>query len=132
MSTLAKPVGLTVLALKALEPREQAYEVKDEAVTGAYVVVRPSGVLSYVVRYRFIGTSRKLTIGAFNPHAGGYREGPRAGSRRAERPLRGAAWVGRRPRERQAVATQGGRGSRRGGASRRTGGTGHDFRRRAG
>ena len=83
---MAKPKGLTALELRALKPREQAYEVRDEAVTGGYVVVRPSGVLSYIVRFRFKGASRKLTVGAFDPDAGGLIE-VRAAARAAQTDL---------------------------------------------
>jgi len=73
-----KPAGLTVLALKALKPRAAAYEVRDLALTGAYVQVWPSGATSYILRYRFKGASKKLVIGRFNPDAGGLAEVRRA------------------------------------------------------
>ncbi len=66
-----KTPGLTVMEVKALKPREADYEVRDEAVTGGYIVVRKSGRLSYVVRYRIGGVSKKLTIGVFDPDDGG-------------------------------------------------------------
>ncbi len=66
---MAKSAKLTVAKLRALEPRDKPYEVRDEGGgLGAYVVVWPSGALSYVVRYRQPGTSKtvKLTIGKVN------------------------------------------------------------------
>ncbi len=65
---MAKP--LTVKQVLALKPRAAPYEVRDPALTGAYITVHPSGALSYVLRFRFNGTKRKLTIGAFNPSSG--------------------------------------------------------------
>jgi integrase len=66
-----KTSGLTVMEVRALKPRDDDYEVRDEAVTGGYVVVRKSGKLSYVVRYRIGGVSKKLTVGVFDPDDGG-------------------------------------------------------------
>jgi integrase len=54
----------------ALKPRAAPYEVRDPALTGAYVVVHPSGALSFVLRYRFNGAKRKLSIGRFDPATG--------------------------------------------------------------
>ncbi len=70
---MAKAIGLTIMKLRALKPRDDGkpYEVRDEALTGGYVTVRSSGTLSYVVRYRIAGVSKKLTVGAFDPDAGG-------------------------------------------------------------
>jgi integrase len=65
---MAKP--LTTRAVQALKPRAAPYEVRDPALTGAYIVVSPSGVLSYVLRYRFAGSKKKLTIGKFDPATG--------------------------------------------------------------
>lgn len=61
---------LTAKAVQALKPRAQAYETRDWALPGGYIVVHPSGALSYVLRYRFAGAKKKLTIGAFNPATG--------------------------------------------------------------
>lgn len=83
---MAKPVGLTVLKLKALKPRDKAYEVRDPAVTGGYVVVWPTGALSYVVRFRFQNASRKVTLGKFDADAGGLAE-IRAKAREAQNQL---------------------------------------------
>jgi integrase len=65
---MAKP--LSVKQALALKPRAQAYETRDWALPGAYIVVHPSGVLSYVLRYRFAGAKKKLTVGKFNPVSG--------------------------------------------------------------
>ncbi len=83
---MAKPVGLTVLNLKALRRRERSYEVRDPAVTGGYVVVWPSRALSYVVRFRFLNASKKVTLGRFDPDANGLAE-VRALAREAQNQL---------------------------------------------
>ncbi len=66
-----KTSGLTVMELRALRPREADYEVRDEAITGGYVCVRKSGSLSYVIRFRVKGVSKKLTLGVFDISDGG-------------------------------------------------------------
>jgi integrase len=66
-----KPLGLTVAGIKALKPQAKPYEVKDDAIAGAWVEVRPSGAVSYVLHYRFAEKSRKLTIGKFDVDEGG-------------------------------------------------------------
>ncbi len=66
-----KPLGLTVAGVKALKPQAKPYEKKDDAVAGAWVEVRPSGAVSYVLHYRFSEKSRKLTIGKFDVDEGG-------------------------------------------------------------
>ena len=63
---MSKSAKLTVAKLRALEPRDKPYEVRDEAGgLGTYVVVWPSGQLSYIMRYRQAGTSKavKPTLG---------------------------------------------------------------------
>ena len=86
---MAKPVGLTVLKLKALAARDKPYEVRDPALTGGYVVVWPSGALSYVLRFRFQNASKKVTLGRFDPDANGLAE-IRALAREAQNQLTAA------------------------------------------
>jgi integrase len=62
-----RPLGLTVASIKALKPQAKPFEIKDDAITGAYVEMRPSGAVSYVLRYRFVDRPRKFTIGKFDP-----------------------------------------------------------------
>jgi integrase len=66
-----RPFGLTVAAIKALKPQAAPFEIKDDAITGAYVEMRPSGAVSYVLRYRFNDKTCKLTLGKFDPDEGG-------------------------------------------------------------
>lgn len=65
---MGKP--LSVKAVLALKPRVAAYEVRDPGIVGGYVTVSPSGALSYILRYRFGGAKKKLTIGRFDPATG--------------------------------------------------------------
>ena len=58
---MAKP--LTAIAVANLKPRSQRYEVSDPGCAGLRVVVFPSRKKSFVVRFRFRGLPRKLTLG---------------------------------------------------------------------
>ncbi len=71
---MAKPLGLTVKEVTALQVRAAPYETRDAAVTGAYVVKHPSGSVSYILRYRYRGKKTKLTIGKFDPETGGLQD----------------------------------------------------------
>jgi hypothetical protein len=65
---------LTVLAAKAAKPKRNAAgalvraEYPDRGCTGLYLVVQPSGLKSWALRYRFDGTPRKLALGGFADH----------------------------------------------------------------
>lgn len=52
--------GLTDLAIRNLKPSAARREIPDRG--GLYVVVQPSGVKSFAVRYRFNKEPRKLTL----------------------------------------------------------------------
>jgi hypothetical protein len=58
---MRKRGGLTEVAIKALKPKEKAYEVPDGG--GLYLTVRPNDSRSFNLRYRFGGRPRNLTIG---------------------------------------------------------------------
>jgi integrase len=58
---MAKP--LTPIAIANLKARGQRYEVSDPGCAGLRVVVFPSRRKSFVLRYRFRGLQRKLTLG---------------------------------------------------------------------
>src|SRR4051812_25779731 len=62
LAPMAKP--LTAIAIANLKPRPQRYEVPDRGCAGLRVVVFPSKKKSFVVRYRFRGLQRKLTLGS--------------------------------------------------------------------
>jgi integrase len=55
--------ALTQFAVKAAKPSRDRVEIPDGGCTGLYLVVQPSGVKSWALRYRFDGTPKKLTLG---------------------------------------------------------------------
>ena len=57
------PKPLTAIAIANLKPSPQRYEVSDPGCSGLRVVVFPSRRKSFVVRFRFRGLQRKLTLG---------------------------------------------------------------------
>ena len=54
---------LTALTVEKLRPRSARYEIPDAGQRGLYVVVFPTGVKSFICRYRFGHRKRKLTFG---------------------------------------------------------------------
>jgi integrase len=57
---------LSVRAVESAKPNPQKrIEIADGAVSGLYLVVQPSGVKSWAVRYRHHGRPAKLTLGPF-------------------------------------------------------------------
>jgi hypothetical protein len=54
--------GLTDVAIRNLKPGAARREIADPGQRGLYVVVQPSGVKSFAVRYRYAGRTRKLTL----------------------------------------------------------------------
>ena len=56
---------LTDVLIKKLATPEKRREVPDGKVTGLYLVVQPSSMKSWALRYRFAGAPRKLTIGPY-------------------------------------------------------------------
>jgi integrase len=57
--------ALTTKAVEAIKPTETRTEIPDPALTGLYLVVQPSGVKSWALRYRYGGKPKKLTLGKF-------------------------------------------------------------------
>jgi integrase len=57
---------LTSIAIDKLKPAASRYEVPDGGQRGLLVVVFPSGKKSFIVRYRFGGVKRKLTLGGIS------------------------------------------------------------------
>lgn len=56
--------ALTTRAVEAAKPdHARRYEIPDPALSGLYLVVQPSGVKSWALRYRFSGKPAKLTLG---------------------------------------------------------------------
>lgn len=59
------PKALTAKALENMKPSASRKEIPDGALPGLYLVVQPSGSMSWAVRYRFEGKPKKHTIGAY-------------------------------------------------------------------
>jgi len=58
-------VRLTSLTVENLKPATVRREIPDDMLTGHYLIVQPSGVKSWAIRYRHHGISKKLTLGGF-------------------------------------------------------------------
>jgi integrase len=56
---------LTAKGIDAIKARAVRQEIGDSLLPGLYLVIQPSGVRSWAVRYRHRGASRKYTIGQF-------------------------------------------------------------------
>jgi integrase len=56
---------LTDAALKHLKPKEKLYKVTDR--DGMYVLVRPSGILTFQLDYRMNGRRETVTFGKYGP-----------------------------------------------------------------
>src|SRR3954470_18157689 len=60
------PVALTAQSVLRIKPDpHKRLEIPDALMPGLYLVVQPSGVKSWAVRYRHAGTPRKYTVGRF-------------------------------------------------------------------
>ncbi|MEJ5087148.1 tyrosine-type recombinase/integrase [Brucella pseudogrignonensis] len=57
--------SLTVKFIESLKPDTTRREIPDGGMPGLYLVVQPSGAMSWAVRYRYAGKPKKLTIGAY-------------------------------------------------------------------
>ncbi len=64
-----KRSSLTDIAIRNLKPTEGRREVPDPAARGLYVVVQPTGVKTFAVRYRFNGKPQKFTLGRWQSPA---------------------------------------------------------------
>lgn len=63
---------LTDLALKRLKPKEKLYKLSDR--DGMYVVVAPSGLITFGYDYRLNDRRETLTIGRYGPDGIGLSE----------------------------------------------------------
>ena len=75
-------------ALKHLKPKEKLYKVTDR--DGMYVLVRPSGILTFQLDYRMNGRRETVTFGKVRPGRAVARSGLRAVHRREAGHQRGA------------------------------------------
>ena len=55
--------ALTTKTVEAAKPSDSRCEIPDPALSGLYLVIQPSGVKSWALRYRFAGKPKKLTLG---------------------------------------------------------------------
>ncbi|KRS18228.1 tyrosine-type recombinase/integrase [Roseovarius indicus] len=55
--------AMTTKAVEAFKPGPKRREIPDPALSGLYLVIQPSGVKSWALRYRYSGKPRKLTLG---------------------------------------------------------------------
>lgn len=55
--------ALTTKSIVAAKPVDSRREIPDPALSGLYLVVQPSGVKSWALRYRYSGKPKKLTLG---------------------------------------------------------------------
>ena len=56
---------LTAVQIEKLSTPDKRREVPDGRIRGLYLIVQPSGVKSWALRYRAHGIPRKLTLGSF-------------------------------------------------------------------
>ena len=56
---------LTQIGIDKFQPTDKRREVPDGALSGLYIVVQPSSVKSFALRYRYNGKPRKLTLGRY-------------------------------------------------------------------
>ncbi len=55
--------ALTTKAVEAVKADGGRREIPDPALFGLYLVVQPSGVKSWALRYRYAAKPKKLTLG---------------------------------------------------------------------
>jgi len=60
--------ALTDKGIGALKPADKRQEIP-AGVAGLVLIVQPSGVMSWALRYRFAGKVRKLTLGRYSPES---------------------------------------------------------------
>lgn len=59
------PRPLNAKIVETARPAAARREIPDGAITGLYLIVQPSGVKSWAVRYRLDGKPQKLTLGSY-------------------------------------------------------------------
>jgi hypothetical protein len=62
---LAAQGNATPITVANAKPRAKPYELRDHGAQGLHLAVQPTGHKSMVVRYRFEGRPRKLTLDGF-------------------------------------------------------------------
>ena len=56
---------LTQISIEKFKAPSKRKEVPDAAFSGLYLILQPSGKKSFAYRYRYLGKTRKLTLGKF-------------------------------------------------------------------
>ena len=56
---------LTQISIEKFKAPNKRKEVPDAAFSGLYLILQPSGKKSFAYRYRYLGKTRKLTLGKF-------------------------------------------------------------------
>jgi integrase len=78
---MAKAKSLTPTGIDALKAGAERYEVSDGGCQGLRLVVHPSKRKSFIVRFRFAGVAKKLTLGSWlNPKVPEPATAPKAGT----------------------------------------------------
>lgn len=57
--------ALTVKAIEAIKPTSSRQEIPDGGLPGLYLIVQPSGAMSWAIRYRADNRPRKMTVGSY-------------------------------------------------------------------
>ena len=57
--------SLTKVSIDKASAGQDRKEIPDGSVPGLYLVVQPSGVKSFALRYRYGGKPKKLTLGRY-------------------------------------------------------------------
>jgi integrase len=76
------PKRLTTNTIENLKPGPKRYEKPDPGARGLYIIVQPSGVKSYALRYRLAGKPQKLTLGKALPESKQRQDPPSNGEPR--------------------------------------------------
>lgn len=61
----SSPKPFTIKYLESLKPTASRQELPDGGLPGLYLIVQPSGAMSWAVRYRYGNRPRKMTIGPY-------------------------------------------------------------------
>ena len=56
---------LTQVAISSFKPEPKRQEIPDGKISGLFLIMQPTGAMSWAVRYRANGVSRKHTIGPY-------------------------------------------------------------------
>src|SRR5260370_38235901 len=62
--------NLTAIGVANARPGAKRREIPDGGCRSLYLIIQPSGVKSWAVRFRYRGAARKLTLGPFLPGNG--------------------------------------------------------------